>query len=121
MPVSRDFYNMKVWQKSHLLTLAIYQMTRMFPKEEQYGLTNQMRRAAASIPTNIAEGSGRGSSAEFARFLQMSMGSAAELEYQLLLARDLEYLADDRHQALHTTVLEIKMMLAAFIKRMQQS
>lgn len=121
MPVSRDFYNMKVWQKSHQLALSVYQMTRLFPKEEQNGLTNQMRRAAASIPMNIAEGSGRGSNAEFARFLQMSMGSAAELAYQLLFARDLSYLPDEQHQELHAVVLEIKMMLGAFIKRIQQS
>jgi four helix bundle protein len=82
-----------VWNKAHALTLVIYEVSETFPAGERYGLTSQIRRAAASIPTNIAEGCGRSSSADFGRFLQMAMGSASELEYLLMLARDLRMLA----------------------------
>ena len=85
----RDFRDIKAWQKGHRLALAVYQATKRFPTEERYGLKSQARRAAASIPTNIAEGCGRDSEAEFARFLRIAAGSASELEYLLLLARDL--------------------------------
>jgi four helix bundle protein len=82
----KDFRQLKVWQKAHQLTLAIYQVTGSFPRDEIYGLTSQMRRAAASIPSNLAEGCGRNSDAELARFSSMAAGSASELEYHLLLA-----------------------------------
>lgn len=85
----KDFRKLKVWEKSHQLTLAIYENTSSFPQSELYGLTSQIRRSAYSIPTNIAEGSGRGSDAELARFLTIAMGSASELEYQLQLACEL--------------------------------
>jgi four helix bundle protein len=84
--VLKDFRKLKVWEKSHHLALSVYQATSSFPDHEQYGLTSQMRRAAVSIPANIAEGYGRGGDAEFARFLQIASGSAAELQYQILLA-----------------------------------
>lgn len=79
----RDFRELKVWEKSHQLTLAIYKITAIFPREELYGLTIQIRRASASIPANIAEGCGRNGVAELARFLHIAMGSASELEYHL--------------------------------------
>ncbi len=83
----QDFKKLQVWAKSHDLTLRMYELTSQFPREEIYGLTSQIRRACASIPTNIAEGCGRKSSADFARFLQIAMGSASETEYLILLAR----------------------------------
>jgi four helix bundle protein len=119
MAVARDFRRMKVWQKGHELTLQIYQATLQFPKEELFGLTSQIRRATASIPTNIAEGCGRGSDAELARFMQIAMGSASEVEYQLLLAHDLQYLDAVMHQQLHDNVIEIKKMLGPFIKTLR--
>jgi len=79
----QNFHNLHVWQKSHQLTLEIYSRSKMFPREEVYGLTSQMRRASSSIGMNIAEGCCRRGSAEMARFLQIAMGSAGELEYQL--------------------------------------
>lgn len=82
----RDFRRLHVWQRAHQLTLAVYRLTESFPKDELYGFTSQMRRVATSIPTSIAEGCGRNSTFDFARFLQMSMSSAKGLEYQLLLA-----------------------------------
>lgn len=96
----QDFKNLKVWEKGHQLTLAIYKLTARFPKEELYGLTSQMPRAAASIVSNIAEGCGRAGRPDFARFLQMATGSASELEYQLLLANDLNLLKAEGYQNL---------------------
>jgi four helix bundle protein len=81
----QDFKKLTVWQKAHKLTLDLYKLTKPFPKAEIYGLTSQIRRAASSIPTNIAEGSVQGSDAQYARFLHIALGSAAELDYLLLL------------------------------------
>lgn len=83
----KDFKKLIVWKKAHEMTLNIYRTTKSFPKDEVYGLTSQLRRAASSIPANIAEGCGRNSDAELARFLQIAAGSASEVEYHLLLAR----------------------------------
>jgi four helix bundle protein len=88
----QDYRHLKVWEKAHQLTLAVYKATVPFPKDELYGLTSQIRRACTSIPANIAEGCGRDGDAEFARFLRIAMGSASELDYHLLLARDLGFL-----------------------------
>ena len=81
----KDFHELKVWQKAHQLTLAVYQTTAGFPREELYGLTSQLRRASSSVGANLAEGCGRNGDAEFARFCSIAMGSASELEYHLLL------------------------------------
>lgn len=115
----KDFRQLKVWEKSHQLTLAIYEATKGFPKEELYGLTSQIRRASMSIPTNIAEGCGRNTDADFARFLQMAMGSASEMEYQLILARDLGFLPQDSYEKLHNEVEEVKRMLTSFLKTLR--
>ena len=111
----QDFRNLKVWQKAHQLTLAVYQVTAGFPKAESFGLVQQMRRAAASVPTNIAEGTGRGSDADFVRFIWMANGSVKELDYQLLLSFDLRYVPDAEYQSLRTQVDEVKRMLAGLI------
>ena len=116
---SRDFRRLKVWQKSHSLALGIYEATGNFPNSELYGLTSQFRRSAVSIPAIIAEGCGRGGSAEFARFLQIAMGSASELEYHVLLARDLALLSAEDSDALTTQIIEIKKMLSSFIQRLK--
>lgn len=112
----QDFRKLKVWEKAHELTLAIYQVTAGFPRQELYGLTNQLRRAVASIPVNIAEGCGRGSQGEFVRFLQIAAGSASELEYELLLARDLRFLEEKAYQPLLAHLVEIKRMLSSLIR-----
>jgi len=91
----RDFKKLQIWSQSHALTLDIYQATAAFPDDERYGLRSQMRRASSSIPTNIAEGSGRGSVGELRRYLSIAFGSASELTYLLLLAKDLT-LIDER-------------------------
>jgi len=115
----RDFRTLKVWERAHRLTLAVYQATAAFPKDELYGLTSQVRRSAASIPANIAEGCGRDGEAELARFCQIAMGSASELEYHLLLARDLKLLVDGDYQQLATDVVEVKRMLSTFIRTLR--
>ncbi len=112
----KDFRQLKVWEKAHQLALSVYKATAKFPKEELYGLTSQIRRASMSIPTNIAEGCGRNTDAEFARFLQIAMGSASETEYELILARDLEFLVNDNYENLHNGVEEVKRMLASLLK-----
>jgi four helix bundle protein len=115
----RDFRNLKVWEKAHQLALAIYQATAAFPKNEQYGLTSQIRRACVSIPANIAEGCGRSGDAELSRFLQIAMGSASELEYHLLLARDLNLLNSSDYEHLANGVTEVKRMLTSFIQKLR--
>jgi len=114
-----DFKNLKVWAKSHELTLAIYQTTRKFPKDEIYGLTSQIRRASASIGANSAEGCGRRSDPEMKRFVQIARGSASELEYHLLLARDLHFLASEEFNNLEARALEVQRMLASLAHRLQ--
>jgi four helix bundle protein len=115
----RDFRKLKVWEKSHRLTLAIYGATACFPRDEAYGLTSQLRRACASIPANIAERCGRGSATEFARFLSIAMGSASELEYHLLLARDLALLPAADYERLSNGTTEVKRMLTALIQKLR--
>ena len=99
----------------------MYGATRVFPKEELYSLTSQLRRAAASIPANIAEGCGRNGDAELARFLDIAMGSATELDYHLILARDLGYLQSEDYARLSTEVDGVSRMLVAFIGRVRKT
>jgi four helix bundle protein len=115
----KDFKELKVWRKAHETTLHLYQLTREFPKEELYGLTSQIRRSASSIGANIAEGCGRKSDGEMARFLHIARGSAVELEYHLLLARDLELLPATSFGVLTVAVDEIQRMLTSLIQRVQ--
>lgn len=115
----RDFRQLKVWEKAHALTLAVYRATVAFPRTELYGLTSQMRRSCVAIPTNIAEGCGRGSPADMARFLYMALGSASQLEYQLLLARDLQLLDASLHERLTNDTIEVKKMLATFVQKLK--
>jgi four helix bundle protein len=115
----KDFEKLKVWQKAHHLTLSIYKITQKFPKEELYGLTSQIRRASCSISANVAEGCGRKGDADFARFLQIAMGSASELEYHLLLASDLKLLDSQIFSVLTSDTSEVKRMLSSFIKKLK--
>jgi len=116
----KDFRSLQVWEKAHNFALDIYKITLSFPKEELYGLTSQIRRSSTSIPTNIAEGCGRNGDSELARFMTISMGSASEVEYQLLLAHDLGYLSQEVYIELHEKVIEVKRMLAGFIKTLKK-
>ena len=115
----RDFRQIKVWEKAHRLVLEIYQATAGFPKEELYGITSQLRRASASIPANIAEGFGRGGNVELARFLQIGMRSAYEVEYHALLAKDLGFIKTDEYECLESQIIEVKRMLAALLVKVR--
>jgi four helix bundle protein len=116
----KNFKELQVWQKAHAMTLAVYDKTRGFPREELYGLTSQMRRSSASIGANIAEGSGRRSDGEICRFLRIARGSACELEYHLLLARDLSLLTEEDFRELSRMADEQQRMLTALIQRFQR-
>jgi len=115
----QSFKNLKVWEKAHRLTLDVYRSTKPFPREEIYGLTSQMRRSSSSIGANIAEGSCRRGDDDFARFLQMAMGSASELEYHILLAHDLEILKTLDYQRLSAEAVEVKRMLASLLQKLR--
>jgi four helix bundle protein len=115
----KDFRQLKVWERSHQLALAVYKATKEFPKEELYGLTSQLRRSSMSAPTNIAEGCGLNTDKGFARFLQIAMGSASETEYQLLLAYDLGFLNKAQYDKLNSDVTEVKRMLASLLKTLR--
>src|SRR5262245_12333091 len=116
----QDFRKFEVWKKAHSFVVDIYVATASFPKHELYGLTAQLRRAAVSIPTNIAEGAAKASRVDFKRFVGISFGSAAEVEYLLLLARELHYLTQDEYQEKLAKILEIKRMLSGLIKSLKQ-
>ena len=115
----QDYHKLQVWQKSHQLTLRICTATSTFPKAEIFGLTSQIRRAAASIELNIAEGCGRDSNPELTRFLRIALGSASELECQAEIARDLGYLSATTAVQWLTAITEIKRMLTGLIKRLR--
>jgi len=114
-----DFRKLKAWQKAHHLTLAVYSATGRFPREEMYGLTSQTRRSCTSIPANIAEGCGRNGDNELARFLRIALGSVSELEYYLLLARDLGFLSASDYDSLLGEATEVERMLAALIQTLK--
>lgn len=116
----QDFKNLKIWEKGHELTLEVYKVIKSFPKEELFILTSQMKRAVTSIPTNIAEGCGKASKKDFARFLNIAFGSASELEYQLLLARDLNYLSETDYLNLLSSLVSLKKQIYAFIQKLSQ-
>jgi four helix bundle protein len=115
----RDFRQLNVWNKSYQLTLDIYRASRGFPKEELYGLTSQLRRSAASVPANIAEGCGRDGNVELSRFFQIAMGSASE--FHSLLARDIGLLAHLQHEQLAQQVVEVKRMLTSYRQKLKTS
>jgi four helix bundle protein len=115
----KDFRELKVWQKAHELTLLVYQLTTNFPRHEQYGLTSQIRRASSSIAANLAEGCGRSGDAEFARYCSIAMGSASELEYHLLLAKDLNLIKLADYQELAPKAEELKRMLTGLIQKLK--
>jgi len=115
----KDFRQLKVWEKAHRLVLAVYSATASFPADERLSLTSQIRRASVSIPSNIAEGCGRFGDGEFHRFLQIAMGSVSELDYQLLLARDLGFLNGRKYSEVHEKMFEVKRMLAPLLRKVE--
>ena len=107
----RNFKNYDVWKLSHKLALNVYSETKTFPKEEVYGITNQLRRAAYSVPTNISEGAGRSTDPQFANFLDIAIGSANEVEYLLLLSKDLKFLEESTYKTLDEEINLVKRSL----------
>lgn len=115
----KNFKELLIWQRSHQLVLDIYLITKSFPKEEVYGLTSQIRRSCSSIPTNIAEGCGRNSDAEMNRFLIIAQGSATELEYQIILSKDLSYISTEILNTLSLELTEIRKMINTFSQKIR--
>ena len=115
----QDFTKLKVWQKAHIFTVNLYKMTNDFPREEKYGLTNQIRRAAISIESNVAEGCGRDSNKELSRFLDIAQGSAYEVRCQLFVARDWQYLPLEKFQLLDEKVTEISKMINSLNQKLK--
>ena len=116
----RNYRDLQVWAKAHSLTLDLYRISRTFPREEMYGLTAQLRRAAASIGANLAEGCGRRTSSELARFVRIAMGSASELDYHLLLSRDLEFMTEDDFKRVTKNLVEVRKMLTSFLSSVEE-
>ena len=115
----QNYKELKVWQKSHAFTLKVYEITKSFPKDELYSLTNQLRRAASSVPANFAEGCGKNSNNELAHFLNISLGSSNETEYFLILSKDLKYLSENNFIELEDNINEIKAMLISLINKVR--
>ena len=115
----RNYEDLLVWRKAHVLTLAIYKATQWFPSEEKFGVTSQIRRSCASIGANLAEGCGRRSDGEMARFVHIAMGSAVELSYHLRLARDLEFLPKTSSEHLRSDLSEVMRMLSSLSQRLK--
>ena len=114
-----SYKDLIVWQKSYELSLLIYKFTKSFPKEELYGLTSQIRRCAVSVPSNIAEGYARQRKLEYIQFLQISFGSGAELETQLLIAKDLKYITDGEYVKTNDLLQEVMKMLNSLIGKLR--
>ncbi len=116
----KDFRSLQVWEKAHRLTLDVYTVTRSFPREELYGLTSQMRRCSASIGANIAEGCGKRGNNEFQRYLQIASGSASELDYHLLLARDLSFLPQTDYARMEKDLSTLRKMLTSLLQKVDR-
>ncbi len=116
----RDYKKYDIWKLSHLLTLEVYRITESFPKEEIFGLTSQIRRASSSIGINIVEGCGRGSDEDFKRFLRNASGSAFEVEYILLLSKDLNYISEDKFIELTPKAEELKIKISKLILKIEE-
>jgi four helix bundle protein len=115
----QDFHRLKVWQKAHALAIDLYRLSEEFPRRDAVALTSQLRRAALSVPTNIAEGAGKLSNAEFRRFLEIALGSASETLYHLLVARDIGLIEPERHDEFSNRAVEVRRMLSGLIERVR--
>lgn len=115
----QNYKELKVWTKAHEFTLKVYELTQKFPREEVYGMTSQMRRAASSIPANIAEGCGKYTQQDFARYLNIALGSANESEYFILLSKDLKFISQDDNSKINQIINEVKAMLISLISKVR--
>lgn len=116
----RDYKKYDVWKKSHKLALEVYNVTKSLPKDEVYGITSQLRRASLSIPTNIVEGTGRNSEKEFAYFINIASGSAAEVEYLIEFSMDYGYINSKEHEELNDKVIVVRKMLSALYSKVKK-
>jgi four helix bundle protein len=114
----QDFTKLQVWQKAHQFTLGIYKITKDFPTEEKFGLISQLRRASCSIASNLAEGCGRKTNKELGRFIAIAQGSAFEVRYQLILAKDLNYISQQRFEFFEQKIIEISRMLNSLAQKL---
>jgi four helix bundle protein len=114
----QDFRNLDVWERAHRLVLAIYKATATLPREEIFGVTMQLRRAATAVPTRIAEGCGRDSNLEFAVDLRKAVAACKEVEYLLLLAKDLGYLKPEIHDSLSAETVEVRKMIYGLLRKL---
>jgi four helix bundle protein len=117
----QNYKDLKVWEKAHQFTVKVYEFSKGFPREEIYSLTNQLRRSATSIPSNIAEGCGKNTQNDLARYLNIALGSSNEAEYQILLSKDLNYLNIENYEILTKMINEIKAMLISLIFKIRRS
>jgi four helix bundle protein len=117
--IMKNYRNLIVWQKSHLLVLSVYEMTKKFPKEERYNLVSQLRRAGTSVPTNIAEGCGKFTQRDFVNYLQTAFGSLQEVEYLSFLSFELAYVSNDDYKTINFKINEAKAMLISLIKKIR--
>ena len=117
----RDFRKLQIWERAHNLVLKIYETTKLLPKEELYGLTSQIRRAAVSIPTNIAEGAGKDSNKDFVRYLNIALGSLSEVQYLLFLIKELNYIVDSQISPLEVEANELKMMIYSYSSKVSEN
>ena len=116
----RNYRDLQVWTKAHSLTLELYRLSRVFPRDEIYGITAQLRRAAASIGANLAEGCGRRGNSEFARFVKIALGSASELDYHLLLCRDLKLMEESNYQRVSEDLVAVRKMLTSLLNTIEE-
>ena len=115
----RDYKKYNIWKEGHLLVLEIYGVTKKFPKEELFGLVSQLRRAMVSVPTNIAEGSGRGSDKDFNKFLIIAHASATEVEYLIYLSNKLKYISDNDFKTLNERIILLRKQIHQLIKKLK--
>jgi four helix bundle protein len=115
----QDYHNLLVWKKAHALAIGVHDLTRTWSRGEHVSLIGQMRRSSLSIPSNVAEGAGRGSAKEFAKFVQIAIASSSELEYQLEFARDTRALQSKAHTVFAERVIEVRRMLFGLLKRLR--
>ena len=119
--IMRNFQDLAIWKRSHALAIEIYKITQTFPRDEVFGQVSQIRRAIVSIPTNIAEGCGRRTKTEFAQFLNIASGSASEVEYELLLAKDTGYISEQQYEHLKNEIREIRSMISTYMTRLHET
>ena len=115
----QDYRQLIAWQKAHEMVKEVYLISSQFPTAELYGMTGQLRRAELSVPTNLAEGASRGTNADFARFVQISLGSSSEVDYLLLISFELGYISHDQHKELAAKIEEMRKVLTGLIKRLK--